>query len=197
MKRLYFDTEFTGLHQKTTLISLGLVSDTDDFFYAEFTDYDKNQVNDWIQQNVLANLLFAERELGRIFSYEKQGTYVKGPSNEIREELEAWIKKINPDLNKMEIWSDCLAYDWVLFNNLWGSAFDIPSVFYYIPMDLSTALRIKGIDPDISREEFVDGFDGFRYSMKFNSSALQKHNALWDAFIIKACVQKLEIEELA
>jgi uncharacterized protein YprB with RNaseH-like and TPR domain len=32
----YFDTEFTGLHQNTTLISIGLIADTGDT-YAELT----------------------------------------------------------------------------------------------------------------------------------------------------------------
>ena len=52
MTRLFFDTEFTGLHQKTTLISIGIVSDDSKTFYAEFTDYDKTQCDDWINENV-------------------------------------------------------------------------------------------------------------------------------------------------
>ena len=54
--KLFFDTEFTGLHKKTTLISLGIVSEDNKTFYAEFTDYNKDQVNDWLQINVIDNL---------------------------------------------------------------------------------------------------------------------------------------------
>lgn len=193
MKRLYFDTEFTGLHQNTTLISLGIVTDDDNFFYAEFDDYDKNQVDPWLEQNVLSNLLL--NDLDKIENLSNKGKFVKGSSEEIKQEIESWVQMIGTD--KVELWSDCLAYDWVLFNNLWGNALDLPPVFYYIPMDLSTALRIKGVNADISREDFAGGFDGFRYSSNINPLALNKHNALWDAFIIKACVQKLEIEELS
>jgi uncharacterized protein YprB with RNaseH-like and TPR domain len=35
--KLFLDTEFTGLHQNTTLISIGLIADTGDTFYAELT----------------------------------------------------------------------------------------------------------------------------------------------------------------
>lgn len=35
MRRIFFDTKFTGLHQNTTLISIGLVSDEGERFYAE------------------------------------------------------------------------------------------------------------------------------------------------------------------
>jgi hypothetical protein len=37
--KIFFDTEFTGLHQGTTLISIGLISECGKTFYAEFTDY--------------------------------------------------------------------------------------------------------------------------------------------------------------
>ena len=45
---LYFDTEFTGLHKDTTLISLGIISEDNRTFYAEFSDYNKSQVDNWI-----------------------------------------------------------------------------------------------------------------------------------------------------
>jgi len=52
MKRtkIFFDTEFTGLRQRTTLISIGLVSERRKTFYAEIMDYDKSQVDSWIQE---------------------------------------------------------------------------------------------------------------------------------------------------
>ena len=52
------DSEFTGLHQNTTLISIGLVSECGKTFYAEFNDYDFNQVDDWLKENVINNLQY-------------------------------------------------------------------------------------------------------------------------------------------
>ena len=63
--KVWFDTEFTGLHKNTTLISIGLVNEYGETFYAEFTDYDKNQCDDWIKENVLNNLLFKDMVSGR------------------------------------------------------------------------------------------------------------------------------------
>jgi DNA polymerase III epsilon subunit-like protein len=37
--KIFFDTEFTGLHKDTTLISIGLVSEDNRKFYAELIDY--------------------------------------------------------------------------------------------------------------------------------------------------------------
>ena len=36
--KIFFDTEFTGLHKNTTLISIGLVAENGKKFYAEFND---------------------------------------------------------------------------------------------------------------------------------------------------------------
>ena len=51
--KIFFDTEFTGIHQNTTLISIGLVTEDDHTFYAELSDYDRNQVDEWLEQNVI------------------------------------------------------------------------------------------------------------------------------------------------
>lgn len=58
--RLFFDMEFTGLHKNTTPISIGIVSEDGKKFYAEFADYDRNQCNDWILENVIAHMRFRE-----------------------------------------------------------------------------------------------------------------------------------------
>jgi hypothetical protein len=60
--KIFFDTEFTGLHKNTTLISIGLISEDGKTFYAEFTDYDKSQVDSWLQENVINNLVMQEPE---------------------------------------------------------------------------------------------------------------------------------------
>ena len=54
--KLFFDTEFTGLHKDTTLISIGIVSEDGRKFYAEFSDFDIRQCDNWIKENVLRNL---------------------------------------------------------------------------------------------------------------------------------------------
>lgn len=57
MTKVFFDTEFSGLHKNTTLISIGLISECGKTFYAELTDYDTTQIDGWLQTNVLDNLL--------------------------------------------------------------------------------------------------------------------------------------------
>ena len=186
--KLFFDTEFTGLHKDTTLISIGITSDSGEFFYCELTDYNRNQVDDWIQINVIENLKYDPAPLGQsnyyvrtqysnISSDDRDGFSIEmqGDTKDLRKELTEWLAQ----WDEVEIWSDCLAYDWVLFNEIYGHAFNIPENVYYIPFDICTLFKMKGIDPDISREEYSGMVEG-----------VEKHNSLWDAVVIKACYDR-------
>ena len=177
--KVFFDTEFTGLHQNTTLISIGLISECGKTFYAEFTDYDKFQCNSWILENVIKNLAFNNLPRdNNIISSDLSNYKVKADSNSIKERLTNWLKQFEA----VEMVSDYLAYDWVLFCQLFGGAFYIPENIYYIPFDISTLFYAIGVDPDVSREE---------YSGMFGETI--KHNALWDAKVIRECYCKIRI----
>lgn len=52
-------------------------------------------------------------------------------------------------------------------------------------MNICTMFEDRGIDPDISREEFVSDMGGEPIEVK-------KHNALYDAIVIKMCYTKLK-----
>lgn len=171
--KIFFDTEFTGLHQHTTLISIGCVAEDGRTFYAEFTDYDQCQVDDWVQKNVINNLI-VHPERKHYYKVTDTDEIYKSCSNGVANRLFKWLQQFE----KVEMWSDCLAYDWVLFCRLFGSALNIPRNVYYIPFDICTLMKIKGVDPDVNREEFA-GIEG------------TKHNALHDALVIKACYEKL------
>jgi hypothetical protein len=60
--KIFFDTEFTGLHQGTTLISIGLIFECGKTFYAEFTDYAITQVDNWLKDRIVSNILPTGKE---------------------------------------------------------------------------------------------------------------------------------------
>jgi len=174
--KIFFDTEFTGLHQGTTLISIGLIAETGETFYAELTDYDKTQINDWLKENVIDKLTNQVMLNNSI-----EGTKdvrCKCDTAMLKVYLTEWLKQFKA----VEMWSDCLSYDWVLFNQIWGHAFNIPENVYYIPFDICTVFEMIGINPDVSREKFGCGEV---------YAEMPKHNALWDARVIKMCYEKL------
>jgi hypothetical protein len=174
--RVFFDTEFTGLYQITSLISIGCVAEDGRSFYAELTDYDKDHVDHWIRENVLAHLQFGR---SRQFDVGPGWQALSGDRDIVGMCLGLWLASLGEQL---EMWSDCLAYDWVLFCQLFGGARYIPKHVYHIPFDICTLFKLKGIDPDVNREEFAEMTEG-----------AQKHNALWDAKVIKACYEKLVV----
>lgn len=191
MIKAYFDAEFTQLVKSSTLISLGIVFEGGDrMFYAEFTDYDKSLLDDWLDENVISTLLMRDKPTGYSIEVDdvidndgKRCCMVKGDTEFIRHELEKYIQyTIGANAgNKVEFYSDCLAYDWVLLMDLWGGAMKAPEYIYYIPVDLCTALKLNNIDPDINREEFIG----------VSAESAIKHNALWDAMVIEQAFKKL------
>jgi len=175
--QIFFDTEFTGLHKDTTLISIGIESECGATFYAEMVDYDCSQIDDWLRENVVSKL-----KLNRTMKVDRNTDESGKVSIEtacvtwqLKEHLTDWLKQFG----EVEVWSDCLSYDWVLFNNIFGHAFNIPKNVHYIPFDICTMFKLKGVDPDISRDEFA------------GVNSKDKHNALHDAKVIRACYEKL------
>lgn len=204
MKGIYYDAEFTGLHRNTTLVSIGMVSETGTFFYAEFTDYDKSQVDDWLEEHVISNLMMKDVE--KIVYSISMSKYVdapdsiimKGNKNEVSSILLDWLKKESHESgSQLRFFTDCYAYDWVLLNDIisgFGVATNIPDYINYIPIDLSTCLFMRSIDPDISREDFAGDtsaiLDVFN-RLPVSTSGDPKHNSLWDALICRTCFNKL------
>jgi hypothetical protein len=139
-------------------------------------NYDKSQVNDWIKEHVLDNCKWLNSNTKQFVNEPNGNVECFGDTEFIKEQLIKWLNK----LGQIELWSDCLPYDWVLFCDLFGGALSIPKNVYYIPFDICTLMKMKGVDPDINREEFAE--------VKESES---KHNALWDAIIIKKCYEKL------
>lgn len=208
--KIFYDAEFTGLKQNTKLISIGLISESGAHFYAEFNDFGKDNLTPWIENNVIKNLLY--NEINNIHNEETFGekvfvdgdTYyshtnisMKSDSSIVAFKLRKWLNNEHMLSSKqIQIYTDCYAYDWVLFNNLiskTGNALDIPDYLYYIPWDLCTALQLNGIDPDINREEFVGEKDcnSILDTDVFKNRENLKHNSLWDAVIAGLCYNKI------
>ena len=186
--KLFFDTEFTGLHKDTSLISIGIVTETDLEFYAEFWDYDRSQINDWLRENVLSHLKFKKEieslENKKFHGGEPRLTEVCGNKFFVREILGEWLEDLHEPI---ELVSDVCHYDMVLFIDIFGDAFYLPEnvvpTCHDINQDIATYLGILQAEAfNVSREEFAGIPETERGA---------KHNALWDAKVIKMCYKRL------
>lgn len=178
---LFFDTEFTGLHAGTTLVSIGIVAENGKKFYAEFSDYDENQCDDWIKENVLKHTILGGNDtLAKRLGEDDETTVVLGDKADIRYELGEWLKQFE----EVQFVSDVCHYDMVLLIDIFGGAFDLPknvsAACHDINQDIAKHYRISEREAfDKSREEIVSELCG-------EFIAGDKHNALYDAEVIKA-----------
>jgi len=202
--RIFLDTEFTGLRQDAELISIGLVSDSGECFYAEFIDYDKHKVDEWVRDNVVNKLVLSSkpattkgwidithrRKNPSLYSIAMKGVLVH-----IADQLMTWLGSLQKTSgHKLEVWADCNAYDWVLFRNLLAHYPYFSDLVYYIPFDLCTRLYEYGIDPDISRVELAKLRSREKENLLLPTSISSsgelssiQHISLYDAVLIKRC----------
>lgn len=185
---LYFDTEFTGLRKNTTLVSIGVVADDGKKFYAEFTDFDEKQCDQWIEDNVLKHLILNGNDnLDARLGEGENTTVVLGCKDDIKNELADWISQFE----SVQFVSDVCHYDFVLLIDLFGTAWDFPkNVSAYchdINQDIARHYGISEKDAfDMSREDIVFEL----YQRVIDGS---KHNALYDAEVIRAIYRKIAI----
>lgn len=183
MRQIFFDTEFTGLHQNTTLVSIGLVSDEGERFYAELTDFDDSQCDEWITKNVLNHLIVSGNvKLEAELEQDDMTTTVIGNKEYVREQLLEWLDNYKDNIQFV---SDVCHYDMVLLCDLLADgAILLPQYInpfcHDLCQDIAMILDISEKAAfDISREQLLT-------DRGIDLPKGQKHNALYDAEVIKA-----------
>lgn len=200
--KLFLDTEFTNLGQDCDLISIGIIARINDehltSFYAESIEFSHDKCSEFVNLTVLPNLTLGSKPGGKFYEDDHgfRACAMVGTEEDIVYNMlkwfksllgitddEQWVKSVDEPI---EVWSDVLNYDWTLFRQLFDDyAEGLPEYIYYIPFDISTAFKIKGIDPDISREEFAKSKVPEAESIdKFGD---MKHNSVVDALVIYYC----------
>lgn len=180
--KIFFDTEFTGLRQDTTLVSIGLISEDKRKFYAELTDFNWEHVHkdQWLLENVVNKLYCRQNDSDKKYM---PNCHIGTKSNVARM-LKNWLLQFD----EVQLVSDVCHYDFVLFISLFGGAFDLPKnvspYCYDINQDIARYYKISEREAfDKSREEIL-------YSKyKENEISGDKHNALYDAEVIREVYQ--------
>ena len=108
---IFFDTEFSSLHVKSKLISIGFISEDGQEFYAEMTDtYLWFHCSDWVKENVLTLLDAPEgRRMARDEMALQLHAWLEGfgePVTLACDSMECdwrWIKKLYPTPEKWPV----------------------------------------------------------------------------------------------
>ena len=204
---IFFDSEFTGLVPRSTFISIGMITEKDERFYAEFTDFDESLCDEWIMENVFANLRLdhMQKRHDNTLSIIDNETFVVGDSNFIREILTAWLEdQANQDPDEcLQLIGDVAHYDMVLLCNLFGGAKNLPKwvnpAIYDICQDICARTLYDKKKPGQPHNDRVYWYpntslmpDAFNISREKLCATLNGrlpkgnlHNALYDAELIK------------
>ena len=150
-------------------------------FYAEFSDYDESQCDDWIKENVINHTILAGNDtLAKRLGEDNETTVVLGDKADIRYELGEWLRQFD----KVQFISDVCHYDMVLLIDIFGGAFDLPKTVSAVCRDINQDIaKHYGIS---DREAFDKGRKDIVAELCGSFIAGDKHNALYDAEVIKA-----------
>ena len=193
--KLFFDTEFTGLHKNTALISVGIVAEDGRRFYGVLNDFDRMQCTQWIKKNVLKgsveDLLCIPVSI--IEDIGEDGKYrdfwiVSGNKRLVSIHLNRWLNWIG-GYDSIQFVSDVCHYDFVLLIDLitnGGTAFDLPGnispVCHDMNQDIARFYKVTDAEAfDMDREQIMNDLCGQDYIVKGN-----KHDAMYDAEVMRA-----------
>lgn len=131
--RLFLDTEFTDLHPEAKLISIALVDDNGEYFYAELTDnYELSDCSGFVKSYVLPFL---------------KGDPYRMTWNECALKIGNWIEDRN---TKCIIASDAPSWDMPFLKRLLKA---------YPPQNLDTDTIFPVVVPEFMQEDIVLGND--------------------------------------
>lgn len=183
--KIYFDTEFTGLTKNTDLVSIGLIAENGSTFYGELTDFNIAKCDQWVKDNVVGKLKYYNK-YDYYYKENNHSVEILDSKHRVGIHLNLWL---NTFLEEIQFVSDVAHYDFVLLIDLLTqgkSALDLPEYITPAVYDINQLMAQK-LDIsmhqafDLNREEILVQM----HRSGFSDLPIEKHNALWDAFVIK------------
>jgi hypothetical protein len=129
MTRWFYDTEFNEDGTTIDLISIALVSEFGQEYYAVSSEFDEARCNDWVKANVLPHLPPDESHLWKT-------------RPEIAEDVRALLLR---DGDEPELWAYFGDYDHVALCQLYGRMVDLPKGFPFLTLDLKQEMKRLGV----------------------------------------------------
>ena len=183
--KIYVDEEFTGLTKDTDLISIGLVAENGSTFYGELTDFNITKCDQWVKDNVVSKLKYYNK-YDYYYKENNHSVEILDSKHRVGVHLNLWL---NSFLEEIQFVSDVGHYDFVLLIDLitlGKSALDLPEYISPALYDINQLIAQK-LDTamhqafDLNREEILVQM----HRAGISDLSIEKHNALWDAFVIK------------
>ncbi len=127
--KIWFDTEFIEDGRTIDPISIGMVREDGETYYAEFAEADLSKASLWVTRNVIKHL-----------------NGLTKPRHQIASEIVDFCGR-DP-----EFWAYFADYDWVLLCQLYGRMIELPTTWPMFCMDVQQQWRLsplyaEGLDP--------------------------------------------------
>lgn len=174
--KIVLDTEFTSLTQEAQLLSLALVAETGEKFYAELNDYNPDKINQWVRTNVIEH--FEMNDSTTVARVEGSTIKCKSDKQGVVKYLTKWLEQFD----EVQMWADVPHYDWVLFCELFGGSMNLPKNLHFMCLDLATLLLANGKDYRTERTSLLE--------KKEIPENYRIHNALSDAELTLVLIKK-------
>lgn len=130
--RIFFDTEFIEDDKTIDPISIGLVREDGQEYYAEFIECDRSKASQWVRENVFPHLINDDDCLGL--------------KSTIADNIVTFVG------DKPEFWAYCADYDWVLLCQLYGTMMDLPNGWPMFCMDIMQLWASIGHYPELPKQ---------------------------------------------
>lgn len=137
--KYFLDTEFDQTKDPVRLLSIGIVSDRGEEFYAVNDDEIYSVTDSWLLQNVMPIL---DTTLDPPYKYGPDITRMS--ARRIRTEIEDYIADTRDPNSAIEFWGYFAAYDWYLFTRIWGWI-DMPRCLPKLCMDVKQYQKFLGV----------------------------------------------------
>lgn len=165
--KYFFDTEFIEDGKTIEAISIGIINDNGDTFYAEWNDFDYYKTNDFVLEHVIPNLrMWNIDDLTPFISKDGPNIKMYGNREFIKSELLKWIGKDKP---KFYAWY--ASYDWVMLCQIFGTMMDLPD---------NWPMFVYDVKPLFDQLEYTNSWKKANHP-----DPSDVHNALADAIWLK------------
>ena len=139
MTRFFLDTEFIEDGLTIDLISIGVVTEAGEEFYAVSTEAALHRASPWVREHVLPKLppygseawMTREAIQARLYAFVDRATCVRKDGNYSHHEVP-------------EFWADHADYDWVALCQLFGTMMQLPNRWPKFCLDLKQLSVMKG-----------------------------------------------------
>lgn len=136
--KVFYDFEFEENGITIVPITLGMVAESGQFLYLQNYNYNINQANDWLQENVINNLASnASPDVSIYPDIVEESAFAR--------KILRFVKSLKAD--KIELVADYASYDHVALAQRFGRMIDMPNALPWLPYDIKQWEDDLGVTP--------------------------------------------------